>query len=61
VGDSARELAAARALDARPVLVLTGNGLKTRDEMERRGMRVEWYQDLLAAARALVSEGGRAP
>jgi D-glycero-D-manno-heptose 1,7-bisphosphate phosphatase len=61
VGDSARDLAAARALDARPVLVLTGNGLKTRDEVESRGMRVECYQDLLAAARALVRESGRAP
>jgi D-glycero-D-manno-heptose 1,7-bisphosphate phosphatase len=61
VGDSARDLAAARALDARPILVLTGNGQKTRDELDERGAHVECYRDLLAAARALVSEGGRKP
>jgi D-glycero-D-manno-heptose 1,7-bisphosphate phosphatase len=31
VGDSLRDLQAAAAADARPVLVLTGKGRKTRD------------------------------
>jgi D-glycero-D-manno-heptose 1,7-bisphosphate phosphatase len=61
VGDSARDLAAARALGARPILVLSGNGVKTRDEMDRQGAHVECYRDLLAAARALASEGEREP
>jgi D-glycero-D-manno-heptose 1,7-bisphosphate phosphatase len=60
VGDSERDLAAARAVDARPILVLTGNGLKTRDELDRRGVPVECHQDLLSAAEALVCESGRA-
>lgn len=58
IGDSSRDLEAARAVDARPILVLTGNGLKTREEFERKGMRIECYPDLLAAARTLVSETG---
>jgi D-glycero-D-manno-heptose 1,7-bisphosphate phosphatase len=60
VGDSERDLAAARAVDARPILVLTGNGLKTRDELDRRGVPVECHQDLLSAAEALVCESARA-
>jgi D-glycero-D-manno-heptose 1,7-bisphosphate phosphatase len=61
VGDSARDLAAARALGARPILVLSGNGVKTRDEMDRQGAHVECYRDLLAAARTLASESEREP
>jgi D-glycero-D-manno-heptose 1,7-bisphosphate phosphatase len=60
VGDSERDLVAARAVDARPILVLTGNGRRTWDELERRGIPLECHEDLLAAARALVSEPGRA-
>jgi D-glycero-D-manno-heptose 1,7-bisphosphate phosphatase len=56
IGDSERDLQAAAAAGARPVLVLTGNGCKTRDELERQGMRIECHEDLLAAARALVAE-----
>lgn len=58
VGDSERDLAAARAVDARPILVLTGNGLKTREELERQGIAVECHQDLLSAAKALLHESG---
>jgi hypothetical protein len=35
--------------------------VKTRDEMDRQGAHVECYRDLLAAARALASEGEREP
>ena len=56
VGDSARDLAAARAVDARPILVLTGNGRKTRDDLDSQGIAVECHDDLLSAAKALVVE-----
>jgi D-glycero-D-manno-heptose 1,7-bisphosphate phosphatase len=56
VGDSERDLAAARAVGARPVLVLTGNGRRTRAALDRLGNSVETYEDLLAAAKALVGE-----
>jgi D-glycero-D-manno-heptose 1,7-bisphosphate phosphatase len=58
VGDSERDLTAARAVDARPILVLTGNGRKTKAELERQGIGIECHEDLLSAARALVSESG---
>jgi D-glycero-D-manno-heptose 1,7-bisphosphate phosphatase len=56
IGDSDRDLAAARAVGARPVLVLSGNGRRTKAELDRLGVTVEHYDDLLAAARALVNE-----
>jgi D-glycero-D-manno-heptose 1,7-bisphosphate phosphatase len=56
IGDSERDLAAARAAGARPVLVLTGNGRRTKAELDRLRVPVEHYDDLLAAAKALVSE-----
>jgi D-glycero-D-manno-heptose 1,7-bisphosphate phosphatase len=56
IGDSDRDLAAARAAGARPVLVLTGNGRRTKAELDRLRVPVEQYDDLLAAAKALVSE-----
>lgn len=56
IGDSGRDLAAARAVGARPVLVLSGNGRKTRQELDALRVPVECYEDLLAAARALVTE-----
>jgi D-glycero-D-manno-heptose 1,7-bisphosphate phosphatase len=56
IGDSKRDLAAARAVEARPILVLTGNGAKTRDSLAAQGRAVEAYEDLLSAAEVLVSE-----
>jgi D-glycero-D-manno-heptose 1,7-bisphosphate phosphatase len=56
VGDSERDLAAARAVGARPLLVLTGNGRRTRQALDRRQDSVETYDDLLGAAKALVGE-----
>lgn len=58
IGDSLRDLEAARAAGARPVLVLTGNGRRTREALREQRWRVETYADLLAAAKALV--GARA-
>ncbi len=54
IGDSARDLQAARRAGARPILVRTGNGRRT----EARGEAgdVEIYDDLAAAARALSAE-----
>jgi len=51
IGDSARDLAAARAAGARPVLVRTGNGTATAATLD---VPVETYADLAAAADALL-------
>ncbi len=59
IGDSLRDLEAARAVAARPLLVLTGNGRRTREMLRERGWRVETFDDLLGAARALVGERER--
>lgn len=59
VGDSVRDLEAARAVGARPVLVRTGNGRATEATLRARGETVETYDDLLAAARQLTAEPGR--
>ena len=56
VGDSERDLEAARAVNARPILVLTGNGEKTAADLQQRGDRVETFADLDAAASALIAE-----
>lgn len=58
VGDSERDLQAAVAIGARPILVLTGNGQKTREALESRGAHVETYDDLLGAATSLVAGQG---
>lgn len=54
VGDSGRDLEAARAAGARPVLVSSGNGRRTEAALAARGERVETWDDLLAFARALT-------
>lgn len=56
VGDSVRDLQAARAVGARPILVLTGNGQKTLQRCLAIGESVESYENLAAAASVLVSE-----
>jgi D-glycero-D-manno-heptose 1,7-bisphosphate phosphatase len=58
VGDSERDLEAARAVGARPILVRTGNGRATEATLTARGEAVETYDDLLAAARQLAAEPG---
>jgi D-glycero-D-manno-heptose 1,7-bisphosphate phosphatase len=57
VGDSARDLAAARAAGARPILVRTGNGSATEAGLAEP---VEVYADLAAAAEQLLA-GSQAP
>ena len=56
VGDSERDLEAARAVNARPILVLTGGGEKTAAKLRQRGESVETFADLDAAATALIAE-----
>jgi D-glycero-D-manno-heptose 1,7-bisphosphate phosphatase len=53
VGDALRDVEAAAAAGARPVLVLTGKGRKTRDE-GRLPPGTEVFPDLAAFARQLV-------
>ena len=54
IGDSARDLQAAEAVGARPILVRTGNGRKTlRTQYKNR--EVEVYDDLSAAVAALIA------
>ena len=53
VGDARRDVEAAAAAGARPVLVLTGKGLKTREE-GKLPARTEIYPDLAAFAERLA-------
>jgi D-glycero-D-manno-heptose 1,7-bisphosphate phosphatase len=56
IGDSERDIDAARAVNARPILVLTGNGERTAAELQQRSDGVEIFSDLDAAAAALIAE-----
>ena len=56
VGDALRDLEAAAAAGARPVLVRSGKGRKTEAALPERFAGVAVYDDLAAAARALVDE-----
>lgn len=58
IGDTERDIEAARTAGARPVLVLTGNGPVTRAALREKRVDVETYDDLLAAATALAAEAG---
>jgi len=55
IGDSARDLEAASAVGARPILVLTGNGRRTLAAGIDAG--VEVFRDLAEAAAVLIQEG----
>jgi D-glycero-D-manno-heptose 1,7-bisphosphate phosphatase len=54
VGDSLKDLQAAEAVGAQPVLVLTGKGVRTREEggLPRK---TQVYDDLADAARHLIA------
>jgi len=54
IGDAARDLQAALAVGARPMLVRTGKGQRTADAGLPEGIPV--YDDLMAAVRALIDE-----
>lgn len=54
VGDSLRDLEAAAAVDARPILVRTGNGQKTEQQLTGELSATPVYDDLAAAVDALL-------
>ena len=56
IGDSLRDLEAATAANARPILVRTGNGRRTESELSGSLASVPVYDDLAAAATALIRE-----
>ena len=56
IGDSARDLQAAEAIGARAILVRTGNGIETERKIGG-GSKVEVFDDLAAAASALIRHG----
>ncbi len=56
VGDSLRDLQAAVAAGARPILVRTGNGEKTEQRLPPELTNVEISDDLAAVASMLVAE-----
>jgi D-glycero-D-manno-heptose 1,7-bisphosphate phosphatase len=56
IGDSLRDLEAARLSGARPILVRTGNGVNTSKNLPPALCDVEVYDDLAAAAAALIGE-----
>ena len=56
IGDSLRDLQAAASAGARPILVRTGNGLKTGAALSREFATTEVFDDLAAAAAVLVQE-----
>jgi D-glycero-D-manno-heptose 1,7-bisphosphate phosphatase len=55
IGDSMRDLQAATAVGARPILVRTGNGRKTEAALDRQA-QAEVFDDLATAAAALLRE-----
>jgi D-glycero-D-manno-heptose 1,7-bisphosphate phosphatase len=55
IGDSLRDLQAAIASRARPMLVLTGKGRQTVQDLEGFG-DVPIYEDLSQAVNAILSE-----
>ena len=55
VGDSVKDIDAAIAGDADPVLVLTGNGKATLQVIQQRGLMIEVHSDLAAFAKARIS------
>jgi D-glycero-D-manno-heptose 1,7-bisphosphate phosphatase len=56
IGDSSRDLEAAAAAGARPILVRTGNGQKTELALDGELEATQVFDDLAAAAAALVKE-----
>lgn len=56
IGDTERDLEAARAVNGRPILVLTGKGEQTSADIEKRGESVETFADLDAVATQLIAE-----
>ena len=59
VGDSERDIAAAKAVSGRPILVLTGNGQRTAAALAEKNEEVETFTDLRAAANQLIATSKR--
>ena len=57
IGDSLRDVEAARAVDGAPVLVLTGKGKRARDEAGESLKRVPIFRDLAEAVDSLLGNG----
>ncbi len=55
IGDSRRDLEAAQSVGARPILVRTGKGDRSRSKLKGLG-KVEIFDDLAATAAALIAE-----
>ena len=55
IGDSVRDIEAARDAGGRPILVLTGNGRRAREQLAR--CPPETYDDLAQAVDRLLGEG----
>jgi len=55
VGDSVRDIDAAKAAGAIPVLVRTGFGREAERDLRERGEEVAIYPDLAAFAAALIA------
>ena len=58
VGDSLRDIEAALAVGAKPVLVRTGNGDKTASQLAERNLSVDTFADLGEVVDALVGQSG---
>jgi D-glycero-D-manno-heptose 1,7-bisphosphate phosphatase len=56
IGDSLRDLEAAAAVGASPVLVRSGKGSRTEKALPERFAAIPVYDDLAGAARALIEE-----
>lgn len=59
IGDAERDLRAAEAVGARPILVRTGEGRQTYAARAKRSLPTESYPDLLAVATALAGESAQ--
>ncbi len=61
VGDSLKDLQAARSHGCRPVLVRTGNGMETEKSLKNNGFEdMDVHDDLRGAANALLDSHGNA-
>jgi D-glycero-D-manno-heptose 1,7-bisphosphate phosphatase len=56
VGDSLRDLQAALEVNAQPILVLSGNGEKTLNQLDPKLADIDVYQDLYTYAVQLINE-----
>lgn len=54
IGDSYRDIAAAKTMACRPILVKTGNGETTLEQYPELAHSIEIYDDLTAASKVLI-------